>query len=195
MKKILLALLTCMSLFELSALDKLKESYLIPYGNPSAPIKITHYFSFRCPHCIELFREDFKKIKALYLEEIYWVFHPIPMDLLTVQGMVCLDKLDTREKRIFLEAILEEMVIDDSDLSVCMMEKAMEIFEKPITQLQDKDYLSQTAAFQDAFLFLKQEEKITAVPSVEINDKLYLKEVPNQVFIASKIEKLLRDQK
>ena len=44
---------------EVSKEEKLLERYLVSYGNPNAPIKITEYFSFSCPHCLNLFSSGF----------------------------------------------------------------------------------------------------------------------------------------
>ncbi|MFI5342789.1 MAG: thioredoxin domain-containing protein [Chlamydiales bacterium] len=177
------------------SLDKLSSDYLIAFGNPDSPIKIVQYFSFTCPHCLTLYRKDFHEVKTKYLETVSWVFHPVPMDLLTVQAMDCLEKLSAREKRLFLESLLDVIPLDGSALSVLYMQKAMELFEKPIKELQKKEYLSNTKAFQDAFLFIKQKDKINAVPSVEINDLLYANEIPDIAFIDKKVQELLQAEK
>jgi hypothetical protein len=192
MKKVLSWLIMSFVPFAVFALEKLDAKYQIAYGDPQAKIKITQYFSFQCPHCVGLFKQDFKEIKAKYLDtkKVYWIFHPIPMDMPTVQGMVCLEKLLDKEKRIFLEVLLDELVIENPQVTACLMEKAMEVFEKPISQLKDKEYLSETNAFLDAYHFLKQKEKIEVVPTIEINGQLYLQEIPDKEFIDSKLENL-----
>lgn len=122
--------------------------------------------------------------------QIVWIYHPVPMDFLTIQGMDCLEKLSEIEKRIFLESLLDIMPLDDSKLSECYMQKAMEVFEKPIPKLGEKEYLSNTRAFQNAFLFIKQDDKVKAVPSLEINGKLFLNEIPNLSFVTKKIQEI-----
>lgn len=173
--------------------EKLRSDYLVTFGHPEASIQVVQYFSFTCPHCLSLFRKDFQALKATYLDtkKIAWIFHPVPMDLLTVQAMACLEKLSEKEKRIFLEALLEMIPLDDAALSVCYMQKAMELFDKPLPELQEKTYLSHTQAFKEAFLFLKQKEKIEVVPIVEINGLLFPNEVPDQAFIEQKLKPLL----
>jgi len=189
MKRLFLGLLLSVN-FSAHCLEKLHSDYLVTFGNSEAPTKIVEYFSFTCPHCLMLYKRDFAKIKEKYLdsEKVLWVFHPVPMDLLTVQAMDCLKKLSEREKRLFLEAILDVIPEDDSPTSVLFMQKAMELFQKPLPDLQEKDYLSKTQAFQDAFLFIKQEDKIAAVPTIEINGKLLLKEIPEMAFIDKKMQ-------
>jgi hypothetical protein len=176
-------------------LEKLSSDYLIKFGDSKSKVEVVQYFSFMCPHCLGLFRKDFQEIKCEYIEcgKICWVFHPVPMDLLTVQAMDCLEKLSEREKRIFLTALLEVMPLDDSNLSLSYMQKAMEIFNKPVPDLKEREYLSKTRAFQDAFQFLKQKEKIDTVPVVEINGELFLRELPNQEFIKKHICKLIEE--
>ena len=85
--------------------------------------------------------------------------------------------------------LFEMMPLDDAALSVNYMQKAMEIFEKPSLDLSDKEYLSKTVAFQDAFLFLKQKERIDAVPAVEINGELFPKDLPSSEFIKKQMER------
>lgn len=184
MKELLFLLLSFLPL-QIHCFEKLSSDYLITFGNSEAPVKIVQYFSFTCPHCLSIYRGDFKTIKSKYIEtnQVMWIYHPVPMDFLTVQAMDCLEKLSDREKRIFLESILDVMPIDDARLTVCYMQKAMELFEKPVKQLAKKEYLSNTKAFQEAFLFIKQPDKISAVPTLEINEKLFLNDVPDISFI------------
>lgn len=162
MKRLLLFLILNLLPIQGSCLEKLDPDYLINFGNSQSSIKVVQYFSFTCPHCIGLFRKDFQEFREKYLDEgiLSCTFHPVPMDLLTVQAMDCLEKLSEKEKRIFLTALLEVMPIEDPTTVVQFMQKAMEIFDKAVPDLQDKDYLSKTRAFKDAFHFLKQEEKL-----------------------------------
>lgn len=191
MRSLVFSLLLLVQTLHLLGLEKLRKEYLIEYGNSCAPVKIVNYFSFHCPHCIALFRSDFDEIKKNYIdtEKVYWVFHPVPTDLLTVQGMDCLEKLTVVQKRIFLEAILEEGMPDDSNLTALLMQKAMEVFGKPISDLQDKSHISASNAFQDAFKFLTQKDKISAVPTIEMDGQLFLEEIPDLNFIKSQLDK------
>ena len=70
-----------------------------------AKIVVMEYFSFGCESCIRLFKEDFEYFRRKYIDtgHVQWIFHPHPVDLITIQGMACLAKL---EKKIsFLEAV------------------------------------------------------------------------------------------
>jgi hypothetical protein len=195
MRYFLIALIISFLPYHAFSLEKLHSDYLVTFGNRESKVQIVQYFSFMCPHCLQLFKKDFQEIKNKYIEngQVTWIFHPVPMDLLSVQAMDCLEKLSEKEKRIFLRVILEMISFEDIALGVSYMQKAMEIFNQSLPDLQKKEYLSNTRAFQDAFHFLKQKEKIEAVPIVEINGKLFLKDIPNQEFIEQQIQRLLED--
>lgn len=195
MRKILILLLLVM--FSRSdGFVQLPEDYTVSYGNKDSQVSIVQYFSFTCPHCIALFRKEFQKIKERFIDtgKVSWVFHPVPMDLLTVQGMECLHRLSPREKKIFLEAILEEVIIDKPKVSGLMMKKGMEVIGKPIPQLLEKDYLSETDTFLDAFNFLKQDDIIEAVPAVEVNGLFLPGEIPDIEFIEKALHALKEER-
>ena len=175
----------------LSASVYLPEKYMVTYGNPQAPIKITEYYSFYCPHCIALFKREFSTIKEKYLNngDIYLIFHPVPMDLLTVQAMDCLEKLSPERRRLFLEAVLEEMDVSDIDYCTRILEKAIHVMNASTVSLSDRDYLEKTNAFKDAFVFIKDESKPDAVPSVAVNGSFVPGELPNEEFIQRCLKK------
>lgn len=191
MKKLTVRIITVFTLFLTQALgaSNLSEKYLICYGNPEAPLKVIEYFSFVCPHCIELFKRDFKRIKETFIDtnEIYWEFHPVPLDIVTVQALDCLADLSPREKRIFLEVILDEAEVDDPQLTTLMLIKSMEVFQKPKPKLKEEAYLEETTAFYDAFQYVKNGGASIpeAVPSVAVNGKKYPRDIPDFLFIAS----------
>jgi hypothetical protein len=101
--------------------------------------------------------------------------------------MTCFEKLNPKEKRVFLNAILEEALIESPQFSTELMIKAMEAFEKPLPRLQEKKFIEQTSAFEEAFQFLKNNMFIDALPSVEINGMYYEREVPDMEFISQQI--------
>lgn len=154
-------------------------------------MKVVEYFSFHCPHCIALFRKDFSKIRSDILEKegVYWEFHPVPLDMVTVQAMACLSKLSDTQKQLFLEVILEESDLENPLLTTVLMKKAMEVFKVPLPDLEEKEFLTNQEAFQEAFEFIQQEDIVEAIPSVEINGTLYQDEVPEYSFIKNQIEK------
>ncbi|MFQ5729266.1 MAG: thioredoxin domain-containing protein [Waddliaceae bacterium] len=164
---------------------KLPSNYCVSFGDPDAPIKITEYFSFFCPYCLRLFREDFEHIKTAYIDtgKVFWTFHPVPMDVLTVQGMHCIEGLSDVKKKALLQVYLSEAELGNPEFCTAILKKAMEVFRKPIPSLDETEYLENTEAFNDAFLFVKKEGIVEAVPSVEVNGKLFEEEVPDRDFI------------
>ncbi len=174
---------------KVAALEKLPDSYLVTYGNPQAAIKITEFFSFQCPHCLGLFKKEFKLLKEQFLDtnQIHFTFHPVPTDLSTLRAMDCLAKLSPLKKRAFLEVILEEIDGESPEVSLALMKLAMEVFSNAIPRLDEREYLEETQTFEDAFRFLSQAEKIVAVPTVEVNGKLYQDEIPTLSFLETLI--------
>lgn len=173
--------------------EMIDEKYQVRFGDPSAPVKITEYFSFSCPQCIRLFNKDFSLIKKQYIDtnKIYWTFHPNPMDVTTIQAMVCLEKLTARQKQIFLEAILSEAQGATAHQLAVMMQKGLEILGTPLPELEQIEYIKRTAAFSSAFAFVSQANPITEVPTVEINGLLQ-EEMPDKSFIDRKMHTILQ---
>ena len=148
MKKLIFSLF-CFISSSAFGVEKLDDCYLVSYGNSDADVKVISYYSFSCPHCVALFREEFEGLKTQFLDndQISFTFHPVPADLLTVQAMVCLSHLSDVKKQIFLEALLAEVDLSDQEYSAFLMIKAMEILGHPIPLLRDREYLSKTNAF------------------------------------------------
>lgn len=182
--------LLCLISFSLFSKESLPDKYLIAYGNPDAKTKVVEYFSFACPQCIRLFKEEFNEIQKIYVEtkQTQWIFHPYPMDLLTVQAMVCLGKLNDKEKQMFLEAFLPECEGIDGKVGVALLKKAMELLKKPVPDLSSPEFLEKTEAFVAAYRFLSK-TPIQDVPTVDING-VNFKQMPDKKFIDSKIKNI-----
>lgn len=164
--------------------QKLDHQYCVSYGDEKAPIKIVEFFSFQCPYCVKLFRDDFERIKKQFIDTgmVHFIFHPVPKDVTTVQAIVCLGQLGRLEKRLFLEVMFEEADPSDQDLMSELMVTAMNVFKKPIPLLKDKTFLQNHPVFEKIYHFLQQ-EKVSAVPSVEINGHLYSEKTPSFQFL------------
>ena len=173
------------------SLDHLNDKYLISIGDSHAKMQIVQYFSMTCPHCLSLFKKDFKVIKEKYLDtkKANWTFHPVPLDSLTVQMMDCLSKLDSKQKVILFEALFDTLTVQDGpDIVLFLMQEAMKTFNQPIPELDEKTYITKTEAFIDAFKFITQEDRLEAVPAVEIDGVLYRKEIPERSFIEKQMQ-------
>jgi len=173
------------------SLEKLDEKYLIKMGDPDSKVQIIQYFSMTCPHCLSLFKKDFQIIKEKYLDtkKASWIFHPIPLDSLTIQLMDCLSKLNPRQKEIFFEALFDTIIIQDgSDIVLFLIQEAMKTFNHPIPELDNKSYITKTQAFTDAFNYIRQEDRLDAVPAVEIDGILYRREIPDLTFIEKQMQ-------
>lgn len=176
------------------AFEKLPSIYQIPFGNPKAPIRIVEYFSLSCPKCIDSYKKDFKPLRQKYVnsEEVLWTFHPHPADLLTLQAMVCLEKLSWLEKRIFLETLMENLdgKIEGDQLLLLIMDT----LGKPISNLDQPANLKNSAVFEFAQDFLKQKDVVQDFPTVEINGRVY-DDFPSKKFIEKTLSALITDKK
>lgn len=171
--------------------NRLDEKYCVSYGDIKAPIHVIQYYSFQCHHCLELFTTDFNLIQEKYISkgEVFWIFHPAPMDILTLHGMHCIAHLSKKEKKVFLGAVLAETDLDDFDYSYKIIVKAMEVLGKPDAAIKEPEDLKGTKTFQDATDFVLQEDKLKEVPHLEINGVHYPNQVPDLKFIDSIVSK------
>lgn len=171
---------------------KLGGQYCITYGNPRAKIQLVEYFSLSCPLCLKLLKQDFPKLKEKYVcsGDVFWVLHPDPADILTLQMMECLGKLSDREKQIFFEGLLSHLTRSPSKKIVCWMQAILEEWGRAIPQLQELSFLETTTAFQDAYKYVQQANAPKEVPTIEINGEV--KETfPSYAFIDKTISNLL----
>lgn len=176
----------------LSGFEKLEDRYLISYGDQSAPVQVVEYFSFSCPYCSSLFCEEFSAIKAQYIDsgEVYWTFHPIPVDLLTLSAMACLEEIPTPHKRIFLEEMLPEANEQQPKELARLMSRVMDLFGVETGDLTDIDTMEALPAFEAAFLFLKGGGlDVEALPSLEVEGELVIGALPTLEAIAEIAER------
>lgn len=175
--------------FSLLGVEKLPLKYQISYGETSAPIKITEYFSLSCPKCLKSFQKDFKVVQEKYIKthQVQWTFHLNPADLLTLQAMLCLEKLSPSEKSIFFEVLIENL--ENLSQGTTLMKITMEALGKPMPHLEDVEDLKKQPLFLIAFNYLKQPGIVQELPTVEINGTIY-DEYPHLKFIEKKISSL-----
>jgi hypothetical protein len=199
MKKLVNLLLSTFCLLgSLQALELMDEEFLVHYGKPQAPLKITEYFSFSCPHCLTVFK-DFSKIKKEFIDKelIYLTFQPVPKDLTTIRALHCLVLLNPKEKQIFLEGLFEYLLENEENTDqICVvMQDFLTCFNKQTLAIDDTNYLKQSPIMQKAFTFVKQKDQVKALPTVEINGFLFAAEVPNYSFFAEAVSSVLGEKK
>ena len=193
MDKFALTFLCLLGTQPVSGFEKLDSKYQIQYRNPNAPVKVVEYFSMRCRKCFDFFQEDFPEIKKKYVDggEVFWASHPDPADLLTLQAMVCLESLHEQQKPLFFEAVMKHIQDKKHKHGDIVMQAVMEVLGHPLPKLSDFEFLETTSAFKEAFLFLKQEDVVKAIPVVEINGTL-LKSYPTREIVEKEIKHLTR---
>lgn len=187
-KKYVLLLLTLIGNSLGYSFEKLPFSYQIAYGSPEAPIKVVEYFSFTCPKCLKLIKEDFEVLKESYINpgKVYWVFHPDPADKLTLQALICLGKLNSSEKKLFFETVSKNLDQKSLQVGCYVMQAVMDYFQKPLPELGKAVFWESTEEFQLAFTFLRQEDMIKSVPTVEINGQIF-DEFPSRQFLQKQL--------
>ena len=178
--------------FSSNSHTKLGEQYCITYGNPQAEIQLVEYFSLSCPLCLKLLKQDFPKLKEKYVcsGDVFWVLHPDPADILTLQMMECLGKLSDREKQVFFEGLLSRLSKNPSKKIVYWMQTILAEWGRAIPELQELSFLEKTKTFQDAYKYVQQTNAPKEVPTIEINGEI--KETfPSYAFIDKTISDLL----
>lgn len=153
---------------------RLDPKYTIYYGSPKAPIHIVEYFSFGCTACLRTFAEEFEGIRETYLDtgRVYWVMHPHPVDLITVQAMVCLETLTDQQKRVFLEAVLLENNRNPEFGLLKLMLAAMDVLKVHIPDVNDATVLQSTPAFKAAFSYQQAKPTFSGTPTIFIKGRL-----------------------
>lgn len=155
----------------LLAMAKLDPTYQVAYGDPASAEEVVEYYSLSCSKCLELFTTDFPKLRESH-PNVRFVFHPDPADLLTLQAMVCLERIEEEQRPLFLETVLECLHENRGKGGLAILQAAMEALGTPVPDLDKIEFLEKADAYRAAFRFLIQEDVITAVPSYEINGKL-----------------------
>lgn len=182
----------CAVIGTVMATPNLDRKYTVTYGNPKAPIQIVEYMSFGCGPCIQLFSEEFEGIRSTYIDtgDVYWVFHPHPVDLITVQAMVCLEKLSEHQKRVFLEGVLLESVHSQQADMLSLLQAAMEVLKVRHEDLHDGSALQATEAFKAAFAYQQSKPQFSGTPTIAINGRV-VDEFPTR----QRIDQLIQEQK
>lgn len=171
MKWLILILITIGGLWSAPQLDK---KYTVTYGNPKAPIQIVEYVSFGCEPCVRLFAEEFEGVRSTYIEtgQVYWVFHPHPVELATVQAMVCLELLTEHQKQLFFEAVFLELYQSEGLDPVTLMQSAMQVLTGKAISLRDSLAIQESAAFKAVFTYQQSKPEFSGTPTLVINGQV-----------------------
>jgi len=158
-----------------------------------------------CPNCLRLLQKDFASIKRSYIDSaskntsVYWIFHPHPIDLPTVQLLACFETMETKlgkdanllKQRLF-EAVMLEGSGETSAVVTAMLSKGMEVLlggNAPLF-LKDRHAIKQMDAFHRAFEYMNDASRVPDVPTISINGVVY-SELPTETFVTKKIEEAL----
>ncbi|MCB1115016.1 MAG: thioredoxin domain-containing protein [Chlamydiia bacterium] len=187
--KSLLSSLVVFSLISLKAFsfDKLDAKYTPSFGDKKAPVQITEYFSFSCEKCLSFINRDFAKIKTECIDtgHVFWTFHPDPADLLTLQLMVCLERLSPEEKGEFF-LLASQKAVKNTKKAAHWMRETLKRRGNGGEEFLSLAMIEKAPATKAALSYLKQEDAPTLIPTIEVNGELR-KEFPTASFIKSLI--------
>ncbi len=115
-------------------------------------------------------RKDFPKIKKDFIDtgRLRFIFHPLPADLLTLQAMVCMERMSEEQKRDFLFSLSKKTSVEQ------MQKKMAELGMVLEGDLKNKKYLRDLKVLEDAFRFMNETE-VETVPQLRFNGKFFAK--------------------
>lgn len=173
--------LFALAVSSLVSFEKLPEDFTIAFGNQKASETITEFFSFSCHKCIDHFRHDFPKIKTALIdtEKVYWIYHPFPNSMVTLKAMMCLEKLDAKERQAFLFAYFSKAEGEDEEAAIALMKKVMKKLGKPADDLDDRLALKSSRAARASVRFLSLGPPIEGIPAIEFRGEVI--KAPNGV--------------
>lgn len=176
--------------------ENVPAEYCISFGDPQAKTKLVEYFSLSCPKCITILKRDFPHFREKYIDtdEVFWVMHPDPADILTLQLMECLGALSEKEKRAFFEHLIVNFPSRPSKQIVFEMQKVLADWGRPLPHLHDLNFLETTKAFQVAFSYVQQENAPKEIPTISINGEMK-SSFPTHSFVEKEIERALEKAK
>ena len=183
----ILALVLCSINLKAFGFEKLDAKYTPSFGDKYATIQMTEYFSFSCEKCLRFINRDFMQIKEELIDtgKVFWTFHPDPADLLTLQLMICLEKLSTQEKGEFF-LLASQKAAKNHRKAAKWMAETLKFRGNGGEEFLSVAALEKAPATKAAMDYLKQEGAPTLIPTIEINGELR-KEFPTVSLIKSLI--------
>lgn len=168
---ILYVLIFTCSLVE--GMEPLDTKYCVSFGEKEAPMKAVVYFSFSCPHCRSFFCDVFPQVKRELVDtgKLQILFHPVPMDIVSVWSILCFEQMNTLQKQVFLLSIVPEADASQQEYSRLLVKRVMDFYGKTCPWLEKVDVMADTQGFRDAYQFISQDDAIKEVPLVMINEE------------------------
>ncbi|MBU4260260.1 MAG: DsbA family protein [Proteobacteria bacterium] len=178
-----------------------KTKFEVTYGNPAAPVVLTEYSSFTCPHCKNFHAQIIDKIMAPYIDTgmVYYVFRYFPLNNQALKASMLVQCLpDIEPKRLFVTALFK----NQSEWAFVNTEQE---FMKKIEAVAKANNIG-TSGFADctanenlADQLLKARAQasskahIRSTPTVFINKEKYVDNRQLEPFIAALDKVLLED--
>ncbi|GAB6853945.1 thioredoxin domain-containing protein [Asaia astilbis] len=77
-------------------------------GNPSAPVKVSEWFSLTCTHCAHFEETVFQEVKAKLIDtgKIFYVYHDFPLDQIALLGAMVARSLPADRYVPFVNSML-----------------------------------------------------------------------------------------
>ena len=175
----------------LSAMEPLPDSFIVHFGEESAPRTVVEYVSVGCSSCHYFFQNEFPEIQKAFVSngKASWSFHLVPDDLLSCQLAIAIDALGLRHdlKRELLSAVMDQYD-GTNDLEVQgLMRRTLQSSGVDASFIGDPSLLRGNPKVQAIISYLSQEDAVRAVPTIEIDGKIY-EEIPHLNFVREKIQ-------
>ncbi|MBU0908906.1 MAG: DsbA family protein, partial [Proteobacteria bacterium] len=177
-----------------------KTAFEVTYGNPAAPVVLTEYSSFTCPHCKNFHSQIIDKIMASYIDtgKVFYVFRYFPLNTQALKASMLVHCLpDIEQKRLFVATLFKtqsEWAFEDTEQQ--FMEKIEAVAK---ANNIDPSHFADCAAdgnLADQLLKARAQAgnkaHIRSTPTVFINKERYVDNRQLEPFIAALDKALLK---
>jgi len=170
-----------------------KTAFDVTYGNPAAPVVLTEYASFTCPHCKDFHSEIIDKIMAPYIDagRVYYVFRPFPLNTTAVKASILVHCLpDVEQKRLFVTALFKtqsEWAYEETEEQ--FMEKIQDVAKANSIDTSHFAACAADANLADQMLKARAQAGskayVRSTPTVFINNEKYVDDMLLEPFTAA----------
>lgn len=165
-------------------------------GNPDAPVKISEHSSFTCPHCATFHKENFKKIKADFIDTgiAYLVFDDFPRNKFDLQIGAIARCVPEESYFKFIQLLFEtqrDWLDDDYVSYITQNAKMTGASEKMIAACLESEELQEALAKNRQKTM--EAHEITGTPAIVINDTVVMNALTPYPTIKIAIEKALAE--